>query len=1816
MAPPVVKKAGPASPYVQSDMAQRIKDSLDKVANFMGIANRERLERAADEGANLALYTPRALEKAVSESQKHLLTVMDPARFQDFAARLSNSTLHEVPYITAHEFRARPGYNRFQDVMQTYGDIGRESGWSEVPELRFSMGRKKPLLFNERGALTEAVEDYPFVQSHEGRHRNMAIEHYLKEPKSLVVIRPQIAGFDRNGVARSDLDMLPFKNDLEARDYFKDFLLSRGRRVVPEERDYSPLLGRQLTEKTLPKLDELFSEGGEVHMREGGGMLRRLATRFEKGIADWYGDNSRKAADQVMFESRSTGNEAGRFGTEDWLSPKLLAHPSSVEMDKLYVPDPNVAYGHTQRPAEKSGYNTFRVEVDEGSKPGFQIHTHPPLTVEGRRMPIGDRLTTWNNGGVGPIAPSRGDLDNWLFGYGHYPERAPNLTSYIHGGQGDQIMALGTPDYAKSQTSMSMADMLDKALRANGQFSEEAWKVANDPDVRAISYAYGVTNPSPMWGMLNNEVLARHGVPVTIDKNARYGKGFAEDALNDVVTKLFQRGNFAEGGEVQHFDKGNLVKRVKGALSGFADKATKHIDEWKWNPLEDVAEKMPVDIPQHVLDYGDFMRHMTNVAGTEGLTPRDVIKAFTTTRASIQRQARSRDKLDPRIPLTETGHMIRPEGAFADWLQSPMGEKYLKYASEGEAHPETIEDAMRYMRTFGLHNKLGDDMTLAPSIMPGREAALSKLIADSGMGIDNMPEWFKAVKDIPGIDAAKRGFLGSMLGYGRLPTLDARQLEMNVPMDTRGMLSKFGRRGNGRGGEEAVERLADRIRALDFGMPEEYRPFDMHLGHHTMWDAAKGDVTPHADLQRMMLNRANGGPVQKFQSKGKVRKNAGALSSGPEENLLDRAARVTGRLRDELLDAVRSKKAGVAGDTESVRGVTSRMGPDLADSATARILGGTDEATRPIVSPEDIAGGILVGGMSDRTPAGNWLQSVGGVPLSRSMFTQGGSDYPIYHDYLWASAPNALTGMVNAIDKRRALLKEKYPHLDTESLPSYFTNKLMGYQAGDQAHMMMEGVVDLLKNADYSRATERDFNDFVRKRMHSIGGETIPPLPDFPGVRSPKLEEYLMNKPMALRSKLISNMDVKEFNDRGIPNPTSLRLALTDPYLLFAPEGTPGRTIGRFDVNDAIDRLAPSEAHGSYPTGLKGTFMGGFDRIMRPEDVFPDYFADPRIIAKKRPQQLSSFRSSPVTQYLDQQWLDNIMPIWEKTQRGWEEGGPVNYYAGGGQVGNVGNVGDPGTLGSDVVPFFDYQTPTEGEGALSAMASNNVRGYATGGSTGSMFLDSSDNAALDYNEGRFTPTPEERRAQRLARIDAKNRAADAELYLSDPLKWSESREPGYRWDEAKQFARGLADLPGYIIGGVGDLHDLANEHLPERLQMERFLPNSSDVNEYIDRITGYEPRYSTTGGARDVGGLLATTGGSMPVKAPGVLNLLKRIGSAGLIGMQGLPFLSGEEPPLDRRHALDVDPTTGETPAWLTGYADGGPVNINYPNGGQVPGYRFGGEFDQWYGEPGVSMYAGGGQVGQPDVIEYASNYNRGMIPDSYEGGAPRFSVDGALRALGDLVYAGEPGQKNIGNYYINRSDPQVATGEMPQEGYVKTYPQQRGFRPMPDEIDPRYHSRDKSMSRSDMLYNFDHGGPVEMKEGGFLHDVLGTLGGLAGNLIPIPIVGPAIGKFFGHTVGNLVEGNTGEIGDDAGRDFTMGMYDADNGGFRPERILSAIGGLRGRDPGAPVISDSIQNFMARGGSVDDDALLYHAIDTQNFSRGGALRYCGGGYAR
>ena len=121
----------------------------------------------------------------------------------------------------------------------------------------------------------------------------------------------------------------------------------------------------------------------------------------------------------------------------------------------------------------------------------------------------------------------------------------------------------------------------------------------------------------------------------------------------------------------------DIVKKALGKVARYKDPQNPKMDDWKWRPLKDVhaeLEGLP-EIPSHVEKFGAFMDETANRAVKQGLTPRDLIKAYAITRASIQRRQKSADSVRENglmLPPS-TGKMIRPEGAMGVWLHSPMG---------------------------------------------------------------------------------------------------------------------------------------------------------------------------------------------------------------------------------------------------------------------------------------------------------------------------------------------------------------------------------------------------------------------------------------------------------------------------------------------------------------------------------------------------------------------------------------------------------------------------------------------------------------------------------------------------------------------------------------------------------------------------------------------------------------------------------------------------------------------------------------------------------------------------------------------------------------------------------------------------------------------------------------------------------------------------------------------------------------------------------------------------------------------------------------
>ena len=342
---------------------------------------------------------------------------------------------------------------------------------------------------------------------------------------------------------------------------------------------------------------------------------------------------------------------------------------------------------------------------------------------------------------------------------------------------------------------------------------------------------------------------------------------YGDDASRaEALMKFVGEQGFADGGEVRDdFDKGGLARRAIDAarrVMGYTDPPTKKIEDWQWRPLSEVDKELGLrEIPPHVQNFGDYMREMVDRARAGEITDRDLIKAYTTTRASIQRRSADTDKIREAsgLPLEGAGDKIRPEGAWAEWLMSPAGQKYLDKAVKGEMNEDTVESALSVMRRFGLAPTQVEAMDWAAKNLPGRSQAASDLVYRAGQQDSPVSEWRNFTSDVRGVGPAKSGFLASMLGRGDLPTLDARQIILNTGRPTEASQSIMDRsyqRQKSFGAQEGVDRLAARQEALGLEAPSRYDPFYQHLAHHTIWDKASNETTTHADIINAMRNAA------------------------------------------------------------------------------------------------------------------------------------------------------------------------------------------------------------------------------------------------------------------------------------------------------------------------------------------------------------------------------------------------------------------------------------------------------------------------------------------------------------------------------------------------------------------------------------------------------------------------------------------------------------------------------------------------------------------------------------------------------------------------------------------------------------------------------------------------------------------------------------------------------------------------------------------------------------------------------------------------
>ena len=328
--------------------------------------------------------------------------------------------------------------------------------------------------------------------------------------------------------------------------------------------------------------------------------------------------------------------------------------------------------------------------------------------------------------------------------------------------------------------------------------------------------------------------------------------------------------------------KGKLgaLSKIKKGITAVSDEASyvdptsKHLGDWPWKPLKEVTTKLEVtEVPDYVQKgYGDFMKWQAARAAAGDLGKRDLAKAFGITQSSIGRGGlphASATKAGLKVP--NTGELVRPEGAFAEWLGSKMGQRYLQAAERGEIDPEAIADIQAKFSPFGKPNQLAEQLAYGAAELTQRPEDIAKIISGDKEAFRDYAQ------SIKGINQAKAGFIGSLLGRGDLPTLDARQLNLHTLPPEGPKVESIMKRGKHAGAREAVDRLIARQEAMGLDLDPSLDPFYQHLAHHAVWDKAANSKTTHDDLVRAMRGYAKGGKV------GALNQIAKAIGSASDE---------------------------------------------------------------------------------------------------------------------------------------------------------------------------------------------------------------------------------------------------------------------------------------------------------------------------------------------------------------------------------------------------------------------------------------------------------------------------------------------------------------------------------------------------------------------------------------------------------------------------------------------------------------------------------------------------------------------------------------------------------------------------------------------------------------------------------------------------------------------------------------------------------------------------------------------------------------------
>lgn len=241
---------------------------------------------------------------------------------------------------------------------------------------------------------------------------------------------------------------------------------------------------------------------------------------------------------------------------------------------------------------------------------------------------------------------------------------------------------------------------------------------------------------------------------------------------------------------------------------------------------------------------------------------------------------------------------------------------------------------------------------------------------------------------------------------------------------------------------------------------------------------------------------------------------------------------------------------------------------------------------------EDHYGDYLMPWYWDKSARGGLLESVDGARLNNPIYLEGGTDFMVGPA---AQADRAVKAsgktIVNRVVDKANMVKEK-----------------TGRDVIGVTGTMGSGAVDFATFGPASVIAELiPGSKILKKDMKAFDEDMLKIDPDWPGVESKNLTDYLYKTGGENRKAFTALVGNSKYQKAGFPNEGKARYAVTDESLRDVPSGLFGLGMAKIDTG-VPSLLDPTVPHSTYDTQMTGTYLGGLQELVPQRILFRDAY--------------------------------------------------------------------------------------------------------------------------------------------------------------------------------------------------------------------------------------------------------------------------------------------------------------------------------------------------------------------------------------------------------------------------------------------------------------------------------------------------------------------------------------------------------------------------------------------------------------------------------